>query len=642
MTLKLALLIGNSQYQDPILAKLKAPDSDISELAKILQDPAIGGFDQVTTILSEVSNEVRAAIGDFFAERKRDDLLLLYFSGHGVLDENGYFYLAVKDTQHNRLRATGISASFIKEEMENCRSSRQVLVLDSCHSGAFARGKGAVGLNAITRATFEGAGGYGHVVLTATDATQYAWEGDQIIGNVKTSLFTHFLIEGLRTGQADSDRDGRITLDEIYDYVYEQVRAHTPHQTPRKWEQAREGEELVIAHSRYRPTDLPLELRQAIESTFSNVREGAVRELAQLLRGSDKSLMRLARGILKVMAKEDDSQRVRSAALTVLKSYEETKSTKATPRQENAAPILSIPPQERTSPSKPIPRPAKVVPAPSTSNTPRRNWLLWGGMSTGVLISIILYIFGSFLFDGPFVPISTNTPTLTIVLPSTEMPTTAETPTSAETGTPTLPTSTSVITDTPTITPMSPTSTLVPTTVVPSNTPTNTPTPTQVPPTRTPTMTSTTTVTPTRTPFTGNIASQGNRSRDGIGSGNAFDGNLSTFWTDGLGHRFTLTLSLPGSFDVNHILVWDRPQNSPDNQQINQLIISLSNGWSKRFDMNSGGPRCIDVTLSSPQAVTSVTLIADDASGNNGLSEVEIWVGSKTGGPTCSNSGTMP
>ena len=150
---------------------------------------------------------------------------------------------------------------------------------------------------------------------------------------------------------------------------------------------------------------------------------------------------------------------------------------------------------------------------------------------------------------------------------------------------------------------------------------------------------------PTDTPrpsFTGNIAPQANRSPDGIGSGNAFDGNLSTFWTDGLGHGFTLTLSLPGSFDVSRILVWDRPQNSPDNQQINQIIISLSNGWSRRFDMVSGGPRCINVVLSSPQTITYVTLRADDASGNNGLSEVEIWVGPKTGGPTCSNSGTMP
>src|SRR5919109_1034217 len=111
MNRKLALLIGNSQYQDPKLAKLNAPDSDVSELAKILEDPAIGGFDQVTTVLSELSSTVRVAIGEFFDDKQKDDLLLLYFSGHGLLDENGLFYLALKDTQYKHPRATGIPAA---------------------------------------------------------------------------------------------------------------------------------------------------------------------------------------------------------------------------------------------------------------------------------------------------------------------------------------------------------------------------------------------------------------------------------------------------------------------------------------------------------------------------------------------------
>lgn len=149
--------------------------------------------------------------------------------------------------------------------------------------------------------------------------------------------------------------------------------------------------------------------------------------------------------------------------------------------------------------------------------------------------------------------------------------------------------------------------------------------------------------TATATPsFQGNIAPLANRSPDGIGSNNAFDGNLSTFWVDGLGHGFKLTLTLPGTFEVSRILVWDRPQNSPDNQQIHQLAISLSNGWSKTFEMISDGPRCIDVTLSTPQLLSFVILEAKVASGNNGLSEVEVWVGPKTSGPGCSNRGTIP
>jgi hypothetical protein len=165
--------------------------------------------------------------------------------------------------------------------------------------------------------------------------------------------------------------------------------------------------------------------------------------------------------------------------------------------------------------------------------------------------------------------------------------------------------------------------------------PTDTPVPPPPPPTDTP-------VPPTQPPIQGNIGPQSGRSPNGGGSNNAFDGDLSTFWVDGLGHKFTLTLSLPGTVTINRIIVWDRPQNSPDNNQINALVIALGNGVSKRFDMISQGPRCIDVTLSSPQAVSSVTLRVDDGSGNNGLSEVEIWAGPKTGGPSCANTGTLP
>jgi uncharacterized caspase-like protein len=60
--------------------------------------------------------------------------------GHGVLDDQGQLFLAVRDTDSQLLSGTAIPASYITTEMNNSHSQRQVLVLDCCHSGAFARG----------------------------------------------------------------------------------------------------------------------------------------------------------------------------------------------------------------------------------------------------------------------------------------------------------------------------------------------------------------------------------------------------------------------------------------------------------------------------------------------------------------------
>jgi uncharacterized caspase-like protein len=123
--------------------------------------------------------------------------------------------------------------------MDNCSSRRQVLILDCCHSGAFARGtKGAPGASVSTATAFE-CNGFGRVVLTATDATQYAWDGDKVLGGreLPTSVFTRHLIEGLRR------------------------------QTPGKWSYKQQGN-LIIARNPYpgrKTASLPEHLLKALE-----------------------------------------------------------------------------------------------------------------------------------------------------------------------------------------------------------------------------------------------------------------------------------------------------------------------------------------------------------------------------------------
>jgi Caspase domain len=242
-----ALVVASSHYSDATLSKLEAPEYDARSLAAVLATPDVGDFD-VTTLTDEPASKVTQEIEAFFDGRRREDLVLLYFSGHGILDEGARLYFATTDTRVDRPRSTSVSADFVNELMSECRSRRQVLVLDCCNSGAFARGMKAGG-SVGTGERFEGRG---RVVITASDSLQYAFEGDRVEGEGVGSVFTQALIDGLKSGNADLNGDGNVTLDELYDYVYGRVLDASPTQRPRKWAFGVEGQ-IFIARTTEAP-----------------------------------------------------------------------------------------------------------------------------------------------------------------------------------------------------------------------------------------------------------------------------------------------------------------------------------------------------------------------------------------------------
>lgn len=324
MSGKYALIIGNTDYTDPGLAKLSAPGKDAQAFAHVLESKDICAFDNVQVMLNEPEPSVREAIDAFFDEKKPDDLLVLYFSGHGVRDEYGSLYLALKNTNRLRLRSTAIESDFIRKSMDQSRSKRQVLILDCCNSGAFAQGtKGVAGVSIGTASAFEGTG-YGRVVLTASDSTQFAWEGDKIIGDTQNSLFTYFLVKGLQ-GEADRDGDGRITIDELYDYAYEQIVNSTPKQTPGKWSYKQQGEIVLRQSSRpedVKPGKLPDDLLDEADDTRPYVREAAVQKLAKILQGRNRGMARSAKEALERIAQDENTtRRVVQAATEALEAY---------------------------------------------------------------------------------------------------------------------------------------------------------------------------------------------------------------------------------------------------------------------------------------------------------------------------------
>ncbi len=314
-----ALIIANHEYVDDGLSRLRAPAHDAESLGEVLRSPDIGAFD-VRILLNAPAHEATLAVEEFFADRAPDDLLLMHVSCHGVKDEGGDLYFAANNTRVTRLGATAIPANFVNRCMGRSRSRRIVLLLDCCYAGAFERGMLArAGPSGV--AIEEQLGGRGRAVITASSAMEYAFEGGDLSDehDSSPSVFTSALVEGLRTGDADRDQDGSVALDELYEYVYEKVRAETPHQTPSKWVFGVQGD-LVIAR-RARPVTAPApleaELQDAVNSAFASVRLAVLPELDRLARGRHEGRALAARLTLERLAL-DDSRMVSEAAAATL------------------------------------------------------------------------------------------------------------------------------------------------------------------------------------------------------------------------------------------------------------------------------------------------------------------------------------
>ncbi len=226
-----ALLIAAGEYEDQTLAQLRAPSQDVDRLAAILEAPDVGGFNSVTVLQNVADHQLRVAIEDMLADRRRDDLVLVYFSCHGMVDAQHRLYFATTNTRHARPAGTAVSRTFVNEQLEACAASAKVLILDCCYSGAFAEG-----FKSAPETALEGQVGRGYVVLAASDAYEYAYEADSVTDAApRASVFTDVLIEGLSSGAADLDGDRRIGVDELFRYVQDGVRRRAKNQTPRFW-----------------------------------------------------------------------------------------------------------------------------------------------------------------------------------------------------------------------------------------------------------------------------------------------------------------------------------------------------------------------------------------------------------------------
>jgi len=309
MARRLAVVIGNANFEDAqAFPALRTPVNDARDFAEVLKK--FGGFEVFDLLLNETADRIGRAIENLYSTAERGDLTLLYYSGHGYRSASGRFYLAVRNTSLNLLRTTAIWEEFLRDAMMECRARHRVLILDCCYSGAIIQGTKE---SVAAPVSFESLKGQASAVLASSGRVQQSFEEQE-----RNSLFTQFLLEGIKTGQADQDLDGEIEVRELFEYARQGVLGVRTNQSP-MLDMMEQETKLLIARNPNPPMALLGErLLKALDvDMLPEARRVAVEKLAELLQGSDARLAQAARRKLEELC-GDDSRIVSEAARRAL------------------------------------------------------------------------------------------------------------------------------------------------------------------------------------------------------------------------------------------------------------------------------------------------------------------------------------
>ncbi|WP_165968509.1 caspase, EACC1-associated type [Saccharopolyspora elongata] len=337
-----ALLIAVDSYDAAKLAGLRAPQLDAEALERVLGDPNIGGF-EVQTLINPDRQTAEEKIEELFAHASSPDFVLLYVSGHGVKDQFGRLHFAMTNSREDKLSSTAVSAQFVRDRMTDSSCKSIVVCLDCCHAGAFPPGtnhRAGEDVGVIRQLR-----GRGVVVMTSSSALQYSFEvgkgaSSEVVGDddAPSSLFTSGLVKGLETGEADRyPSDGRIDVQELFDYVQEYLNNRNAKQTPGLDTTNVEGKLYLASNPEWAPihTALDASVLHGMRSARPEMRQAIVEVLRGYLKSGDSTEAEAARIALDKLTDDNDAAVAHAAraAITAGQASDEAETTYAAPSE---------------------------------------------------------------------------------------------------------------------------------------------------------------------------------------------------------------------------------------------------------------------------------------------------------------------
>ncbi len=223
---RIALLIGVDEVSDHSFPPLSFATRDVERLADVLLDEEQGRFDEVRTLPGAVLDDAWQTLADLMGEVRRQDTVLVYFSGHGMAetDDDGVtqLYLALRDTSRGTIVDSGLALHWIQDVFESLPARRKVLVVDACFVGEGKRSAlgGAVEAAAQPEAPMlrtQLPSDEAHLLAAGLGSPAFE------LGELAGSLYTVHFAEALTDLRGDADGDRVVTVSEAHDFATDAV-----------------------------------------------------------------------------------------------------------------------------------------------------------------------------------------------------------------------------------------------------------------------------------------------------------------------------------------------------------------------------------------------------------------------------------
>lgn len=211
-----AVIVGISRYVN--FETLKYSDDDAYRIYAFLKSPEGGAIpDENIHILideSAVKENIVRAMENVAAKADENDAIICYFAGHGL---DGYFLPVDSDGYRRRIPYLSL-----RKYLAGSRAKQKLFMADACYSGSLlaSRNPNLSQIQNFYQQLAESAGGT--AFLLSSKESEFSKEAS----GLRQGVFSYFLIEGLK-GQADTNQDRIVTIEELYQFIRVGVRKYT-------------------------------------------------------------------------------------------------------------------------------------------------------------------------------------------------------------------------------------------------------------------------------------------------------------------------------------------------------------------------------------------------------------------------------